>query len=144
LVKGEKREKHLCEECAGQEGVAVKQHVSINDVLNSFLMQHQRVQELSRLKCSECTMTFAEFRSQGALGCPTCYDTFGAELEHVIERAQDGKTHHTGRRPDDVRSSDPLQLERLRLQRALRDAVEREDYESAARIRDQMTDKKSS
>ena len=37
LAKNEKRERHLCEECAAREGIAVKQHVSINDVLNQFL-----------------------------------------------------------------------------------------------------------
>ena len=77
IVKGEKREMHLCDGCASNEGIAVKQHVSIDDVLNSFLTQHQRVRELSRLKCEECDTTFAEFRSQGLLGCPSCYDSFG-------------------------------------------------------------------
>ena len=50
LIKGEKREKHLCESCAAEEGMAVKQHVSITDVLNSFLMSQAAVQELAQLK----------------------------------------------------------------------------------------------
>jgi protein arginine kinase activator len=141
LAKGDKRERHLCQECAAKEGIAVKQHVSINDVLNSFLMSASGIQELSRLKCPECGMSFVEFRTQGLLGCPNDYDVFGDALASVIERAQDGRTHHTGKRPGHPpagRSTDPAQQERLRLQRELREAVENEDYEQAARLRDRL------
>jgi protein arginine kinase activator len=144
LVKGEKRERHLCEQCASQEGVAVKQHVSISDVLNSFLMSQSSVQELARVKCADCGMSYVEFRSQGLLGCPDDYDVFGPHLASVIERAQDGNTHHTGKKPGEVVRVDPVQQKRLDLQRELRDAVEREDYERAARIRDQLGELKSS
>lgn len=137
LAKGEKRERHLCEECASKEGVAVKQHVSINDVLNQFLQSG--VQELARLKCPDCGITFVEFRSQGLLGCPNDYDVFGTALSSVIERAQDGQTHHTGKTPGQkdapVRT---VQEERARLQRELQEAVAAEDYEQAARLRDQL------
>jgi protein arginine kinase activator len=143
LVKGDKRERHLCEECAGKEGIAVKQHVSINDVLNSFLMSATGIQELSQLKCPECGMSFVEFRTQGLLGCPNDYDVFGDALATVIERAQDGRTHHTGKQPGQPTTTggvaaDSTQQERLRLQRELREAVESEDYELAARLRDRL------
>jgi len=68
IVNGEKREKHLCEDCAAEEGVTVKQHVSITDVLNSFLMSQDAVRELANLRCPDCGLTFVEFRSQGLLG----------------------------------------------------------------------------
>ena len=140
VVKGEKRERHLCEDCAANEGIAVKQHVSINDVLNSFLMSHSAVQELSKIRCPDCGMSFVEFRSQGLLGCPNDYDHFGPALAAVVERAQDGQTHHTGRKPGDPQAvtEDSPHQRRLRLQRELRDAVENENYELAARIRDQL------
>lgn len=136
LAKGDKRERHLCEECAAREGIAVKQHVSINEVLNSFLQSG--VQELSKLKCPECGMSFVEFRSQGLLGCPNDYDAFGEALGTLIERAQDGQTHHTGKRPGQTAQIDPQKQERLRIQRELREAVESEDYERAAKLRDQL------
>lgn len=138
LVQGEKRERHLCEQCAAQEGVAVKQHVSINDVLNSFLVAQSSVQEQIKTKCPHCGLSFAEFRSQGLLGCPHDYDVFGDALAQVIQRAQGGANHHTGKGPGESRKLDPAKQERHRLQRELRDAVQREDYESAARIRDQL------
>jgi protein arginine kinase activator len=138
LVGGEKQERHLCEACASQEGVMIKQHVSINDVLNSFLMCQAGVQELSKVKCPECGLSFVEFRSQGVLGCPHDYQAFGEALANVIERAQDGRTHHTGKQPGQVVTIDPNQQKKLDLQRELREAVEQEDYERAARLRDQI------
>ncbi|HOA75291.1 MAG TPA: UvrB/UvrC motif-containing protein [Phycisphaerae bacterium] len=138
LIGGDKQERHLCEACAGQEGVMIKQHVSINDVLNSFLMCQAGVQELSRVKCPQCGLSFVEFKSQGLLGCPNDYDAFGEALASVIERAQDGRTHHTGKSPGEVVTIDPVQQRRLDLQRELREAVEAEDYERAAKLRDEI------
>ncbi|MDM8009113.1 MAG: UvrB/UvrC motif-containing protein [Phycisphaerae bacterium] len=116
----------------------MKQNVSINDVLNSFLMSQASIQEMARVKCPDCGISFVEFRNQGLLGCPTDYEVFGRALTSVIERAQDGQTQHTGKRPGQTVQIDPVQQERFRLQRELREAVEREDYEQAAKIRDQL------
>lgn len=138
LAKGEKIERHLCEECAAHEGVTVKQHVNINDVLNSFLMAQSSVQEQIKTRCPHCGLSFAEFRSQGLLGCEHDYDVFGEALANVIERAQDGNTHHTGKRPGEMIDADPAVQERLRLRGQLREAIEQEDYERAAALRDQL------
>lgn len=140
LLKGEKREKHLCEECAGKEGVIVKSNVSINEVLSSFLMSQPAIQELAKLKCPQCGMTFVEFRSQGLLGCPNDYDVFGEALEAIVERAQNGHTRHVGKNPESPLKIDPDLQERRRLQRELREAIESEDYERAARLRDRLTE----
>jgi len=140
LLKGEKRERHLCDQCAAKEGVVVKSNVSINDVLSSFLMSQPAIQELAKLKCPRCGMTFVEFRSQGLLGCPNDYDVFGEALEAIIERAQNGQTRHVGKSPERPIQVDPGQQERKRLQRELREAVESEDYERAAKLRDQLAE----
>lgn len=140
LIGGDKQERHLCETCAAQEGVTVKQHVSINDVLNSFLMCQAGVQELAKVRCPECGLSFIEFRSQGVLGCPNDYEAFGEALANVIERAQDGRTQHTGKSPGQVVTIDPKQQLKADLQRQLRGAVEQEDYERAAKLRDQIAE----
>lgn len=143
LVKGEKRERHLCEACASQEGVIVKQHVSVPDLLNSFLMSQSGAQELARMRCPECGMTFMEFRSQGLLGCPNDYEVFGEALANVIERAQEGKTHHTGKSPGQSMELNSIERERVNLQRELSDAIANEDYERAAQVRDRLAELQS-
>ena len=92
------------------------------------------------IECPDCGTTFVEFRSQGLLGCPKDYDVFGDALAQVIERAQDGHTHHTGNTPGHTVELDPAQQERLDLQRELREAVKTEDYERAARLRDRIAE----
>lgn len=138
LVQGDKRERHLCAECAATEGVMVKHQTSINDVLNNFLASQADIQELARLRCPECGTSFVEFRNQGVLGCAHDYDVFGEALISIIERAQDGRHTHAGKTPGEVVRIDPVQQERLEVQRELRDAVEREDYERAAELRDRL------
>lgn len=140
LIKGEKRERHLCEKCAAQEGVSVQQHLSITDVLNSFLMSQSTIQELAQLKCPDCGMSFVEFRSQGLLGCPNDYDVFGEALANVVAKTQNGQTHHTGKAPGQQAVLDPRLQEKLTLQRELREAVELEDYRRAAQLRDQLAE----
>lgn len=135
LVKGEKREKHLCQECAADEGIAIKQP-PLNEVLHNFLTQS--IKGVAQLKCSECGMTFVEFRSQGLLGCPRDYDAFGEPMVAVIQQAQDGKTQHTGKAPGQTLQLDLAQQKRLGLQRQLRDAIDAEDYEQAAKLRDEL------
>jgi len=68
LVQGEKRERHLCEDCANSEGVVVKQPVSINDVLNSFLMSQASVQEMARVKCPDCGINLCRVPQPGPAG----------------------------------------------------------------------------
>ena len=88
-------------------------------------------------------MSFVEFRSQGLLGCPSDYEVFGQAVESMIERSQDGQTEHIGKSPGESSNIDPLQLQRLKLQRELRKAVEAENYERAAELRDRLEELKS-
>ena len=46
IKNGKKIEKHLCEQCAAQnEGLPVKSHTPINELLTNFVMAHSRPAE---------------------------------------------------------------------------------------------------
>lgn len=136
---GEKMEKHLCDSCAQEEGVTIKSTPPpLNELLNSFVMASSGIQELAELKCDHCGMSFLEFRNQGLLGCPQDYDVFGKGLAILIERAHEGGTHHVGKRPNQSDETADRQRNLSRLRRELDAAVEREDYEVAARLRDEI------
>ena len=72
---GKKIEKHLCEQCAAQnEGLPVKSHMPINELLTNFVMAHSGVQkEQQGSACEQCGITWAEFRQSGLLGCAHDY-----------------------------------------------------------------------
>jgi len=77
-----------------------------------------------------------EFRQQGRLGCPHDYAVFRAGLEPLLDRIH-RSVRHVGKSP---RRRDAAALaehaEVVELRRRLREAVQAEAYEEAARLRD--------
>ena len=138
---GEKRERHLCESCAEAEGITLKQHEPINAILAKFVQQKagSGLQEVANLTCPRCGMSFREFRAQGQLGCPHDYEVFAEYLAPLVERAHGGATEHVGKVPQRLGPSLGRRAELLRLRRELTEAVEREDYETAAQLRDRIS-----
>ena len=131
---------HLCEDCAAQKGLEATTEPS-SSPLPDFLAQigdEPREEEDSNNECSFCGLTFAAFRETGRLGCPHCYETFEAHLRRLLRRVHGG-TKHVGKiylPPDPTVSEIEKQMEALR--RRLNRAVEAEDFERAAELRDQI------
>src|SRR6202021_518777 len=66
IKSGKKIEKHLCEQCAAQnEGLPVKSHVPINELLTNFVMAHSGMPRETGSACEQCGITWAEFRQSG-------------------------------------------------------------------------------
>jgi protein arginine kinase activator len=139
IINGAKIERHLCEECAQQEGITIKSQVPINELLNNIMAAQEEAQELSDLVCPQCNISWAEFRKRGLLGCPNDYLAFSKALAPLIERAHNGASSHLGRSPAQHKGVAGRQAKMLRLRQELQRAVESEDYESAARIRDEIS-----
>lgn len=138
IVGGEKRECHLCSDCAEKEGIIAKTTTAVNQLLHEFVMQKQVYKELAALTCEHCGMNFAEFRSNGQLGCPNDYDAFKKALEPLIERSHEGATQHCGKMPRRISSQVRAKIDLIRLRRELKVAVESEEYEKAAKLRDEI------
>lgn len=132
-------ERHLCERCAEQEGVMQKATMEpLNELLTSFVLGQAGATSVEDLRCENCGMTFADFRNQGVLGCPNDYDVFGELLDPLIRQAHESATHHIGRIPAGRPANEVKEHQLIRLQRELDAAVAREDYEAAARLRDEL------
>ena len=135
----EKKVRHLCEQCAQREGVIVKQSPqTTSQILQEFIKHKSALGAIDDRTCPRCGITFREFRTKGLLGCPNDYDVFRAQLTPLMERAHQGGTHHVGKVPASADESTQRLAGMLRLRRELQDAVEAEDYENAARLRDQL------
>ena len=149
IEKGKKVEKHLCEACAQPEGYAAaggggaKSHMPINELLTNFVMNQTgtgaKTQE--QAACPHCGITWAEFRQGGLLGCEHDYAAFDKEMTPLLQRAHEGAAHHVGKAPTRrggsgvpaKKAADPAKL-----RKELAKAVESEDYEQAAKLRDQI------
>jgi protein arginine kinase activator len=135
----QKQERHLCEDCAEKEGVIIKQpHPTSNEILQQFLKHKAGLSRSEDLTCSRCGTTFREFQTKGQLGCPHDYEAFRKVLMPLIERAHEGAAQHVGKVPSTAGETVRKQAGLMRLRRQLQDAVEQEDYEVAARVRDQI------
>ena len=80
-------------------------------------------------------MTYAEFQKCGMLGCANCYKTFRQPLDALLQRIH-GNTQHAGRIPGGVRSGVSIRMNIDRLKQRLKRAIEMEEYEQAAKLRD--------
>ncbi len=142
IIKGRKIEKHLCDAHASQEGLAIKTvHTPINELLTNFVKLHSGAAATStEVRCEHCGLTFTEFREHSLMGCPNCYVAFKSPLAPLLERAHEGATHHIGKTPHRMhgRESELRQQKLLLLRKRLGDAVSNEDYELAARLRDEV------
>jgi protein arginine kinase activator len=132
---------NLCEDCAKTKGVDNPTTFSLADA--DLLLGLGASQEITQtpggvdLKCPRCGFSQADFKKSGRLGCPECYQVFAEGLEGLLKTMHKG-TRHTGKSPEALRQSRD-HAERLKLlQKKLAKAVESEDFEQAAKLRDEL------
>ena len=90
------------------------------------------VGELAELACPDCGIKFMEFRAGGRLGCPHDYGVFATRTAAACCSGTTARPGTSARWPGGAQAPS----ERLRLRTRLREAIAREDYEEAARLRD--------
>ncbi len=141
IVNNEMSTFHLCEECAAEKGLEPGASMG-NFPLTDFLAQMGKggASESGAApgSCAFCGLTLDEFRKTGRLGCSHCYVTFESHLRGLLRRLHGG-TQHVGKvyLPGDPTLAD--RQERLAgLRRKLDKAVQSEDFERAAQLRDQI------
>ena len=138
IVNNQKKELHLCQGCAEAQQLLKHQELNLPAILQSLIGQHLGpADELARLCCPACGMKYMEFRAQGRLGCPHDYEEFREELTSLLENIH-GETRHCGKVPRRLPQSKQTQSELLQLRKQLLQAVNKEAYEEAARLRDRI------
>jgi protein arginine kinase activator len=132
---------NLCLECAQEAGY--ENSVSSGSMVGSFLAgiipdsATASAKSLPKLKCSGCGLTYAEFGRNGQLGCSRCYGTFFDHLKDLLRRIH-GSTQHVGKVPRSSREKFIARRELNKLQQQMKKAIEKEDFEKAAGLRDQI------
>jgi protein arginine kinase activator len=134
------RQLHLCEKCAAERGVETT-ITSAKPQINNFLQTIHEQMATPRgeaTTCSFCGGTLADFRATGRLGCAHCYETFENSLRDLLRRVH-GNSRHIGRRyvaplPSDL----PHVSTATELRDRLKLAIEAEQFELAADLRDKL------
>jgi protein arginine kinase activator len=141
IVNNQMSTHRLCEKCAAEKGLEAAPE-PVNFPLTDFLAQMGKDTmagiDATGESCSFCGLTFQDFRETGRLGCPHCYETYGPHLQKLLRRVHGG-TQHVGKiylPPDPTSSELERRLDGLR--RKLTRAVDSEDFERAAELRDEI------
>ena len=87
--------------------------------------------------CPKCNMSLAQFSKSGKLGCPDCYEAFRPYLNEVLKSIH-ANTEHTGKISKNANEKIKLRRELESLKKELADAIEKQDFENAATIRDKI------
>jgi protein arginine kinase activator len=148
-LNGQQHEFFLCSDCAkkdGNYGVGFSLgldnglHFALHNFLPGFIGHTKNVVSSipKEFVCEECGLTFGEFQNLGRLGCGSCYVAFRKQLAPIISRIH-GNVEYRGKKPAEkmeVRSETERFLDALK--KELQEAVSKEEYERAAKIRDQI------
>ena len=154
IVDNEKRTLLLCAECLPSEMNVTGEDVAESAAGKSQSSDDSEVPELKKKAkvdfssdpttsvvsekiCHSCGMDYKQFKKVGRLGCSICYTEFKSDLGPLVKKIH-GADEHRGKNwilikeSSNPSSKTPLAYLRGQLQKA----VEKEDFESAAEIRD--------
>jgi protein arginine kinase activator len=138
IINGKMQKVDLCEGCAKAKGVSDPTGFSLADLLLGLgAADNIKSNVLEEIACTECGFTQPDFKKTGRLGCPHCYETFSEGLTTILKDMHKGIAHK-GKIP--ARQAKALQYRnRLNdLRTELQQAVDSEQYEKAAALRDEI------
>lgn len=164
VIGGVKKEHHFCSQCAkeldfGPYSAIFDGEFPLGKLLSGLLgiSEEQKESSTSQIVCPTCGTSYDEFVKDSRFGCPDCYSVFDLLMSDNIKQLQGSEKHRgkqpknrqsrmaelTGEMPDilagkaDPEVNDPAEKIRV-LEAKLKEAVRREEYESAAQYRDQI------
>ncbi|MDR3561501.1 MAG: UvrB/UvrC motif-containing protein [Negativicutes bacterium] len=142
IINSQKTEKRLCDQCAQKSGeisISADSKFAVQDLLKG--MFSHGFANLSPQKpetpCPNCGMTYTDFSRQGKIGCSECFTAYGERLEPLLRRIH-GTSCHTGKVPKRSGSKLVLKQKMQQLRQVMEEHVRREEYEQAAKIRDEI------
>jgi protein arginine kinase activator len=148
IVDNMHTEQHLCEACAVAQGIQTEATLAKFPIGNFLATLGSGAAAAppaadAEQRCPGCGATLQDFRDSGRLGCSACYDAFGAPLRMLLRRIH-GSSRHVGEPYAspvgmDVGTADGTPAtEVAALREQLQRAVEAENFELAARLRDEI------
>jgi protein arginine kinase activator len=137
VIDGSVEKVHLCEECAAKSGFDIHGPISISDILVGMGGAPAGKAAEPDRTCPRCHMRRADFKKTGRLGCPSCYQTFEDELLPLVQ-AMHRTQQHSGKIPANEGVRVHISAEITKLQGELDKAIAAENFEDAARLRDQI------
>lgn len=129
---------HLCAQCAKLSSY-VQNQFGLENLLGSFFDDSVKsvAKADKRKRCEGCGLCFDDIAKTGRVGCDQCYDTFFEQLLPSLQRMH-GKAYHAGKRPLAAQPQPVKEDHVEQLKAQLKQAIEDEDFEQAAKLRDMI------
>lgn len=158
VINGDKKEMFLCEKCSKEMEIGnINFNIPINfssffgDLLENYSDTEflPNIIKQEELKCDICNMTFSEFINTGKFGCANCYNVFSNKIDPILKNIH-LSNRYIGRKPlllnekaevkNKKQNNNNSEIEKLK--ERLNKAIKEENYEEAAKIRDEIRNKK--
>lgn len=137
IINGKVHKVDLCEDCPFKQNVTDPEAFSLAE----FLIQPDGVSGGADVpdSCPECGFKPRDFKKTGRFGCPACYEVFHDMIEPMLVNMHKDVSH-SGKVP--VKAIERVHIhQRLQqLEESLQEAIQSENYEEAARLRDVIRD----
>lgn len=145
IKDNKKRVINLCQKCAMEMqsgGFGFLPQLNLHNFLAGLFSDSKTSftpHQATGSKCSTCGLMEGQFIATGLLGCGDCYNHFGESLNPIYRRIH-GTTKHIGKVP--VRSGARIKLSKeiKKLKLKLQESINNEEFEEAARLRDEIKD----
>ena len=132
---------YLCEKCAREKGIQGNEdrlEVSLSHLLNGLIEVKSKAEKHEENRtCAKCGTTFSSFRVSGRVGCTECFSVFRKDISALLEE-MGAPAQHRGKYPKRLLTYKKFFIDREKLKLKLSSALEKEEYEKAAAIRDRI------
>ncbi|ARN56815.1 UvrB/UvrC motif-containing protein [Sedimentisphaera salicampi] len=147
-INGQQREVHFCEKCVQETLSEALNQGSLSEMMGKLIgsvsqsdgedEQNKTPEAEKTYECPVCGETYSGFFKNTLLGCPEDYFVFNNSINDVLSNSEIENPVHSGKLPskslEDTVNENIRQTLNIRIEKAL----ENEDYESAAQIRDRL------
>ncbi|MBR3925995.1 MAG: UvrB/UvrC motif-containing protein [Akkermansia sp.] len=153
IINGQATDLALCETCAREKGLFDPQSLTfaekffpeafkkkVDKLVKELIGREGEASQPNQARqysgdmlteCPACHFTLGDFRRCGRLGCPDCYTVFAQEI--TAEQLADNEAPNTA-----PATEESIAIHRSKLEQQLQAAINREDYETAAALRDEL------
>ena len=141
IVNDQVSKLNLCEDCAREKGAQMEEHFGLSELLAGLTEMGAATEPETAvsIKCPNCGLIYQNFRKLGRLGCSECYEAFKKELAPLLKRIH-GAERHVGKVPikggKTIKATRTLQDLKMQLDKA----IQMEEFEEAAKLRDKIRD----
>lgn len=142
IIGSDVKDISLCKTCAEERGILGKDNkieLSMDKILGGLLFPEKPVKKPlpESLNCPVCGMKAQDISKEGRIGCTGCVNAFHGEIQKYLSR-KDLEFTHQGKLPKNLQTVKTLLFDREELKAELQRALDGEDYEAAARLRDRI------